>query len=1110
MKIDNKQLIKQVMKISSILTLFVLSVTQLLQAEPATAQLLHRGVTIRFEGDNAWSAVQKLEKTTIRFAYHANELKLDHIAVADASFTGSTVQTVLQHVFGSTDVAFTETGGFIVLNKKQQPGRVVGQVTDTEGAPLAGATIRITGIDGVYTSDSMGNFSIALPPNRYTIRVNYIAYHPQEHTVSVRPGSETPLTFSLPRSQDALDEIVVVGYGTQSKANLTGAVSTVDFTDLDNVPQANTVNILSGRLSGVSVVQPGGQPGADQGEVAIRGLGTLNDPSPLVIIDGVQATLTDLGNLSPQDIANVSVLKDASSAAIYGARGGNGVILVTTREPKSEKININVLAYTGIQKATYLPQMVESWQYMTLMNEAVEVVRYTPELIDSAKNGIFSDNIANTKWFDHLFKAAPMQQYSLSVNGKTKGTTFQLSGGVLDQEGILRNTNSNRYTLRGSIKTPINKFIKAGLNVWGYNRQIDEAFTQPSALIRQSLLVPIMPIRYANGEYATYNMNVKAAGGQLVDNPILNSEIGFSKQDIMKVNAQPSLEIKLMKGLNLRSTFTYSYEQSQQRRFNPTFSYNSNFGLPVYQNKVSQLINASTTVKQLQWQSTLTYNRKIGDGHHLQGLLGHEIIDYRQSTFQAQGENLPSNKLPVLSNASANFAVNGTDQQWALQSFFGRINYSYANRYLAEFSLRTDGSSRLDGEYRLSPSGSVGWLISEEPFFASAREAISFLKIRGGYGKLGNDRIGNYTFQQSLNLSGYYGVGGALQTAASITEYGNPLITWEQTATTDIGLDIGILKNKLTANFDLYRRLTDGILFRLPLPLSFGDPGAPMQNIAEVTNSGFEITVEHHNQIGPWNYNLSANFSYNKNRIEHLNHQRVIVEGGAAGMTLLQEGSPINSWFGYVADGLYTQADLDAGHPTFHPAIGVGSLKFLDINGDGVINDLDRTIIGDGTTPYTFGLSGGLSYKGIDFSFLVQGTADKDIYIYDRGNRPGNGGQINFWHEWWTRSYHPERNPDGDWPIIKSQSPDAAASSSFYLSNASYVRLKNIELGYSLPASILDNVKIKKARVYVSGQNVFTYSSVPKNLDPERSNFQKNNLSYPQTRIFTVGCNVTF
>lgn len=515
------------------------------------------------------------------------------------------------------------------------------------------------------------------------------------------------------------------------------------------------------------------------------------------------------------------------------------------------------------------------------------------------------------------------------------------------------------------------------------------------ALLRDALRVPNMPVTYLNGEYAVYNAYV--TGNKLVQNPLLNTMIGYVKLNEMKLNAQPSLEVKLAKGLSARSAFTYSYGNTKNDSFNPTYSYNNPFGQPSFVNEVSNLSNQVANNIQTQWQSTLSYSGQLQGKHSLSALLGHEILSYKQTLIRATGQKLPSNDLQQLDNASANFSVGGNQQDWSLQSLFGRVNYDYEDKYLFEANFRADGSSRFNGEYRYSPSASLGWLISKEPFFKPIEPVVSFLKVRAGIGRLGNDRIGNYTYQQSINLSQYYTIGGSLQTAGSITNLGNPQITWEQTTTTNVGLDLGLFKNRLFVNVDAYNRITDGILFQLPLPQSFGSVTSAYQNIGKVSNKGVELNMEFHDQVGKLNYRLAGNFAYNKNNVEKLNGQRVINgDPTSNALTIIQEGASINSWFGYVVDGLYTQQDMDNKYPRFTSDVIVGSLKFKDLNNDGVINGDDRAIIGQATTPYTFGFSGGADLKGFDFTFLLQGVAGKEIYTYDYGNIPGAGAQNNF------------------------------------------------------------------------------------------------------------------
>jgi TonB-linked SusC/RagA family outer membrane protein len=649
-----------------------------------------------------------------------------------------------------------------------------------------------------------------------------------------------------------------------------------------------------------------------------------------------------------------------------------------------------------------------------------------------------------------------------------------------------------------------------GLNIWGYKSLVHEPFQGVNQLIRDASRNPILPVRYANGDYAVFSNYINNTQG--IANPLLRTTIGKNDDDEYKINILPSIGIKISKDLRFSTSLAHSIRSVATVAFNPTYSYNSQYGLPAYFNPLSVLDNISRTVTQTQLQSTLNYNKKIGKSHVVGALLGHEYVENYTKMFKAHGEQLPSNQVAVLDNAIANLSVTGNETGYKLQSFFGRVNYAYQDKYLVEGNLRYDGSSVVAGKYRPSPSASVGWIVSKENFFKVP--LIDFFKVRVGYGALGNDQgIGNYTFLQTLSLDNFYNIGGALQTGSAITAFANSDINWERTVSKNLGVDIGLLKNKVTLNIDVYDRLTDGILYRVPLPMSFGNATAPVLNLAEVSNKGIEFSLEHHNTIGKFQYSVIGNLSYNKNRVEYLSGQRVITSAANnnGGSTILQEGSSVQSWFGFVVDGLYTQADEDAKYPKFNDTnVKVGSLKFVDVNNDGKIDDLDRSVLGDGITPYTYGLTINASYKGFDFSVLGQGIAGRDIYIYDFGNKPGNDGTTTFWKEWWTRSYDPVENPTGDWPSMKRQSPEANASSSFWVSNATFLRIKNIEVGYTLPKKLMSRIKISNLRVYAGGQNLASFSSVPKNLDPERSNFQKDNGGYPQTRVISFGLNANF
>jgi len=429
---------------------------------------------------------------------------------------------------------------------------------------------------------------------------------------------------------------------------------------------------------------------------------------------------------------------------------------------------------------------------------------------------------------------------------------------------------------------------------------------------------------------------------------------------------------------------------------------------------------------------------------------------------------------------------------------------------LLEANFRVDGSSRFQPENRYGyfPAFSAGWIISKEKFFEKLSQSVSLLKLRAGWGKTGNDRIGNYTFSQFINLGGFYGVGGGLQSAGSLTEYGNPGIKWESTSTTNYGLDLGILKNKLLINFDVFNRVTDDILFRLPLPSSFGNIDAPIQNIGSVSNKGWEINLEHRNTIGKaFNYNVGLNISYVKNRIEKLNQQESIYGNSRF---ILREGEAINSFYGYIYDGLYRDSADIAKYPRFSSTgFQLGTTILRDVNSDGKIDAADRVVLGNANTPYTFGLTGGISFKGFDMNFLFQGVSGKKVYIYDFGNRPGNAGNTNFWSEWWDNRYEKNTNPNGTWPVLKRNAPEIGQiTNGFFLRDASYIRLKNIELGYTLPSTILNRAKIRTLRFYVTGQNVLTFSNLVKQIDPERDALSTGNSSYPQTKVITFGVNL--
>ena len=996
----------------------------------------------------------------------------------------------------------------VVTNEAfSQVRRVVGQVTSA-GTPIPGVSVKLRGKGREAVTNEQGRYAIRAGA-RDVLVFSAVGYETNEVTV----GPRKQIDVFLEEKVDELDEVVVVGYGTQKKSDVTNAVSSVDFEDLQNIPQSNTMNMLSGRVAGMSVVQASGQPGDDDNDVTVRGTGTLNDASPLVIIDGIAAEMQDLSTLSPQEIANVTVLKDASSTAIYGARGANGVILVTTKTPKEGRFRVSLNSYFGIQDATEKPKFVNSWQWMTLHNEASGRQLYPQWAIDDVRSGILTDTFSNYDPTDDVFRRAPQQNYNLILSGGSKAIRFQGSFGYLNQEGILNGTSSDRFNYRSNIVVDITKKLQMGLNISGNTQDNHENYGGIRGIMTNLYRNnPTIPAQYSTGGWGVYSLD----NGARQMPALLYAQIGRTDRKTRKNNIVYFAQYKPVKGLTLKSQVGFMNFDRTQERFNPTYSYDAPDGTPAQANLVNTLINNGDERNQFQVTTTANYQHTFNKIHRLTLLAGHEYIDFKQNTVQARGSNLPTNDQQQLARATTDISINGTESAWRLQSFFGRINYALKGRYFLEANLRTDGSSRFPDskQYVYLPSVSAGWMISNEPFFRNLNVdgVVDQLKIRGGWGRAGNDRmapgrgqLGNYTHQQTLNLENYYYFGDQLYPGAAITAFANGDISWESTETTGAGVELSMFKKSLDITFDLYKRITDGILFRVPMPLSFGDATPAIQNVAEVSNKGWEVNANYHRAWNEFSFQISGNFSYNENEILSLRGEETV-----SGVYILREGVPFNSFYGLVYDGIFQDAADIANSPTLTPNPQVGMMKFKDLNEDGRIDDKDRTVLSSGNIPYSFGLAGGVAYKGFSLSFLFQGVQGKDIFVRDWGNRPGNAGQTNFWREWWDNRYNAVNNPEGTWPVMSRSSPGANETSTFWIHDASYVRLKNIELGYGLPQKLLAKARISTARIFVGGQNLLTFTPLIKQIDPERRADLTSNAVFPQVKVITAGFNFTF
>lgn len=984
--------------------------------------------------------------------------------------------------------------------------QVTGQIT-ANGIPLSGVTVKVEGQSATVTSGTDGEYSITASQGDVLV-FSAVGYQKQQ----VKVGQLATIDVALQATVSELDEVVVVGYGSQKKSDVTNAVSTIDFEDLQNIPQSNTVNVLAGRVAGLSAIQAEAHPGNDDTELVIRGVSSTGTgwSSPLVIIDGVESWAKDLAMLSPSEIKSVSVLKDASSAAIYGARGANGVILVTTRSPQGSNLRIQLNSYMGLQKATYLPQFVESWQWMTLHNEASrnDEPIFPEDAIEAVKNRIYTDTFANYDPVEGLFRIAPQTSHNLTIAGGTKDIAFQGSLGYLNQQGVMVGTRSDRYNFRANTRAVISPKLEAGLNLSGYFQNNHENSGGVVQVMRNLLRsYPITPEKYGNGDWGVYNLYT----GESILPARLLAETGRKDDERNSLNVQPFLEYRPVKNLTLTTRVAYNNTTLDRENFLPTYEYPIPDGRVGIANRVNTLENRHTWNKRFQITNTALYRFAIKKKSQFSILGGYEFINNRSSTIEMEGSDLPTNAKQVLDQVTTNIIPGGDKQEQAYESIFGRLNYTYQSKYLLEGNIRMDGSSRvpIENRYNTIYSFSGGWMLSNEKFFSESSLAshINEFKIRYGWGMTRNDVLGNRPYKQRLDFSNYYYFGEELFAGAAILELANPQLNWVMSTSQNLGVDISILNRQLDITFDLYDRLVDGVIYQFDAPPSFGVEEKITKNAAKVSNKGWEFSARYNSAATnrkKLSYHVAFNISYNKNRV--LSVDQPIIQNPF----MVMAGEAFNSYYGLVYDGVIkNQAELDTVPVLTSTRLEVGSMKFKDLNKDGKIDANDRTVLGSSAIPYEYGISGGIAYKGLELNFLLHGVQGKQIYIKDDANTPNAPALTNFWKEWWDNRYDAVNNPTGTWPVLMDGAPGANEVSSFYVHNASFLRVKNVEIGYSFPKKVVKQLSMNGLRLYVAGQNMFTFSPLIKQIDPERKSRTTDNRRYPQAKIMTFGLNLT-
>ena len=1059
--------------------------------------------------------LNEIEKQTdYLFVYNENEVNVRRTVNVNAK--DKRVSDVLDQIFSGSSVRYAVEGNNIMLmgqtaGTNQQAGKLKGKIKDVNGESIIGANITVKGTTIGTITDIDGNFTLDVPANS-VLQVSYIGYITQE----IKVTSLRDLAIVLKEDTETLEEVVVVGYGTQKKANLTGAVSSVSVADMENRPITNASNMLQGTAAGVYALQQSGQPGADGAVINIRGVGTLNNSDPLVLIDGFPGSMSDV---DASEINSISVLKDAASAAIYGNRAANGVILITTKKGAAGKMAVSYSGYFGVQEATALPKTLNSYQYATLYNEACVNTgmqeKYSAEAIQKYKDGT-DPMYPSIDYFDVYYDKANMQNHRITVTGGTDNLQYAFMMGYLDQDGILVGTSYRKSDFRANIDSYLlNKKLRFTTRLSG-NFGAKKEPTNIWDAKWYATNAPILPLTNNDGLWMSVN------GERNFYGEIKSGSLRKDKRHTF--NGQVEGEYTIIDGLSAQLTYGYNFEHNDASAFNANVTLANADGST--KTLMSSLNRSNATNYQTLLTGLLKFNKTFGK-HNVGAMAGYSEEYFEWKSMSGYRTGFVNNTQPELNLGDASSMTNNSSHYaLGLRSYFGRLNYVYDNKYLFEANLRYDGSSRFaDGnKWGSFPSFSAGWVLSEEKFMESTRDWLDMLKIRASWGKLGNQNINSYYVGSDVLSTGYnYSLGGALQSGVAVGQLINKSTSWETTTQTDLGVDFAFL-NHFNLSLDYFVKKTDNILMQTPIPLTMGNLSAPYINAGKVENKGIEATLTYRNTFqNGLKLNTSLNLSHIKNKIVDLNGASPIINGSTAQV----EGQAIHSFYGYIQDGIY-QIDDFTWQNNSDPSIphtqrnyelkpGVvkvsnfnatpGDIKYRDLNGDGIVTmDKDRTIIGKQFPDLSYALTCNLEWKNFDLSMFWQGVAGIDGYTYYE-IATCFSGFANL-GDWWLDRWTPEK-PSNVRPKVSHDTVRTGIHSTYYMEDASYLRLKNIELGYTFDKKVLKGLGSTKVRLYGSIQNALTITNY-KGFDPEQTVGETRAQAFPQVRIYTVGLNVNF
>jgi TonB-linked SusC/RagA family outer membrane protein len=1142
------------MKLSLAQVILALICTGVSLAYDATAQeVLNKRVSFRFENQGLRKVLKEIEsQANIRFAFRPREIPFDQKTTLIVS--NESLGTVLDKVVKPLRLRYEVVGRQIVISPIPQPSKpetslpavnentallgsveqtVSGTVRDEAGLALPGVSVVVKGTTKGTSTDAEGAFRLSVPDTKSVLVFSYVGFVNQEVPVN----SQTTFAITLKSDDKTLSEVVVVGYGTQKKADLTGAIATISADKFKNKAAVSYGEALVGQMAGVQVQQINGAPGGEGLSVRVRGTGSITaGNTPLYVIDGYPIEGSAFSLVNPSDIESIQVLKDASSTAIYGSRGSNGVIIVTTKKGSIGAPTISYNAFYGIQQVARKMDVMNTREYIEFFKDGhnqawldrAPMPGNAPHTINDpnsvrqkyTNSGFyvipesFNDpsKFADINWQDQIFRIAPTQRHELSVTGGVEKTRYAISAGYTNQEGIQIKTDFKRYNLRANITSNISKKLEIGTTISAYyseNNNVDDGKDSPLAYA--VYLPPIYPLRNADGTYGSQVRNPEIWAGD-VANPVGIAEniTNFTTRNGLIASVYGQYEI--IEGLNYRISLNGTLENKRLKYYRPSFVDTDGSRAP----KTADARNETWLDRNWLIEHTLNYNKVLFSKHSIGLLAGYTA----QKTFgeytQVMAQNFPND---VIRTLNAGQIVGGTNTEFrnSLISYLGRFTYAYDEKYLLTASIRTDGSSKFgaNNKWGTFPSLSVGWRVSNEPFMQNLRQ-ITDLKLRASWGLVGNNRIGNYD-AIARTSSNYYILNNSLVNSVNPINYPNPDLGWEKTRQWNLGFDLGLLNGRIQVEADFYNSRSVDLLLNVPVPTLTGY-ATQLQNIGQVENKGMEYLVRTRNLIGKLKWSTDFNISFNRNKVLALGPDRLPIYAGApnANNTFITTiGQPIATFYGYQYDGVFkNQAELDAAPhlANDHP----GDPRYVDINKDGVISAADKTYLGNNQPKFMYGFSNDFSYNRFDLNVQLTGSQGAKLFsFFNRmvgiyhGDRNGRKKLVDRWRS--------ESDPGSGDILRANRDPKGLQKepSSYWVEDGSFLRIRNVSLGYNFAPALTQRLHVKGLRVYVTGQNLYTFTKYP-GFDPETSS-QGDGLSrggdylgYPAARTIIAGLSVSF